>query len=101
MNIHRFRAAHEPNGLDRRRMVFSRKFDRFLILWCGLNANGAKWQISRKQQEIRAIRLICSIRAERILVLEKTMIAGGVSLAAKTNRVYSLMLAKSKSIRIV
>jgi hypothetical protein len=54
-------------------MVFSRKLDRFLILRCGLNANGAKWQISRKQQEIRAIRLIRSIRAEKILVLEKTM----------------------------
>jgi hypothetical protein len=63
-------------------MVFSRKLDRFLILRCGLNANGAKWQISRKQQEIRAIRLIRSIRAEKILVLEKTMTLHGYTLDA-------------------
>jgi hypothetical protein len=55
-------------------IVFSRKLDRFLLLRRGLNANGAKWQISRKQHEIRAVRLIRSIRAEKILVLEKTMV---------------------------
>jgi hypothetical protein len=69
-------SAQSPNW----KMVFSRKLDRFLILRCGLNANGAKWQISRKQQEIRAIRLIRSIRAEKILVLEKTMRIGKVKI---------------------
>jgi len=56
-------------------MVFSRKLDEFTVLRCGFNANSANRANFAKRFGNSRGSLLRAIRVQKVLVLEKTMVA--------------------------